>query len=117
MADFPVSLLTHPDGRAELVFAEAALSGSACALAQAHAEALAQTGAGEQAARVVTLRGGTAGASAGVSAPWPQPPPEIDGPAVTAVRSLVEAVAALPMPVVALLEGEVAAEGLELAMK
>ncbi len=111
MAQSPVTLQTHPDGWAELVFHEPRLSPALCDAALSHVEALSETGAGQDAVCAVVIR-----ACRDDSAGWPLPPDEPTPGNVAPVRVLVDAVAALPMPVLALLAGEIRAEALELAL-
>ncbi|MCZ6553895.1 MAG: enoyl-CoA hydratase-related protein [SAR324 cluster bacterium] len=110
MAQAPVTLRSPGEGRAELVFHEARLEPAVCAAALGLLETLRE----QDGLRVVTLRGGSAGDSA-VGA-WPLPPetPDLEGLALAG--RMVEAVAALPTPVLAVMAGEVRAEGLELAL-
>lgn len=120
MAQAPVTLRSPGEGRAELVFHEARLEPAVCAAALGLLETLRE----QDGLRVVTLRGGAAGESAaGESAAgdsavgaWPLPPetPDLEGLALAG--RMVEAVAALPTPVLAVMAGEVRAEGLELAL-
>ena len=111
MARSPVTLRYHPDGWAELIFCEPEFTPALCDAMLPHVEALSQTGAGRDAVCAVVIR-----AWRDESAAWPLPP---DAPApgyVARASVLVEAVAALPMPVLALLAGEIRAEALELAL-
>jgi enoyl-CoA hydratase/carnithine racemase len=62
--------------------------------------------------RVVSLRGGKPGAPA----PWPAPGVRPGSETLPLPRRLVAAVAALPMPVLAVLDGPVEGEALELAL-
>jgi enoyl-CoA hydratase len=94
--------LQHDAGVATLTLAAPRLSRDACATVLPLVRALAE----DEAVRVVVIRG----------ALWPLPPEQPGPEAVRAVRELVEAVAALPMPVLAVLNGQVVAEGLELAL-
>ena len=95
-------------GRTELVFHAAELEPEVCAAARALLEALAE----REAVRVVTIRAGGEAAPG----PWPLPPRRPTPEALAASRDCVEAVAALPMPVLAVLNGPVRAEALELAL-
>lgn len=107
----PIHLEEHDDGRAVLHLAVAAWDAGAAEAAHGHAERLGASDAGQERVRVVTLAGDAARGRA-----WPAPPDPGDAAAREAMRRLTEAVAALPMPVLALLAGPVAAESLELAL-
>lgn len=74
---------------------------------------LLQTLAEHETARAAVLR---AGPESGGPAPWILPPERPGLEMLRQVRSLVEAVAALPMPTLAVLDGAVTGESLELAL-
>ena len=111
MGGAPVSLRRH-ESRAELIVHAPRLAPEVCAAALPLLRELAEA----EALRVVTLRGGGEGGAAATTAPWPLPPERPAPEALSLLRDCVEAVAALPMPVLALLEGPIAAEALELAL-
>ena len=87
---------------------EARLDAALCETALPLLESLRERGD----ARVAILRGGKPGAPA----PWPRPPRHPGGEVLPLLRRLVAITAALPMPVLAVLDGPVEAEALEWAL-
>lgn len=109
MSRAPASLHRGPEGLATLVLAAEPLSPECCAAALPLCEALAE----DESLRALVIR---AGSPRGAPAPWPLPSRATSLEALRPLRALVGAVAALPMPVLAVLEGAVVAEALELAL-
>jgi enoyl-CoA hydratase/carnithine racemase len=106
----PVLLRRRGDGCAELIVLAPRLDPEVCAAALPLLEALAE----QDDLRVATLHGGRDESS--IAGPWPLPPERPALEALRPLRACVEAVAALPMPVLAVLDGPVRGEALELAL-